>query len=487
VRFKGTLLLVILCAGFGSYLYFYEIKGGEKREKAKQEEKQIWKVESNTIQQMDLVFPDSRITAVRTGEKEWKIIAPRELEADSEELNRLASSSADLSRDSVVDPNASDLSKFGLNPAEAGVQIKTKDGKEYKIRFGRNNPTGNSTYAALEGKSEVFLVPTYTASTFRKKLDDLRNRSILKFDQFETQSVELKSEKGVVQLAKENDRWWIQGSERLAADSSAVSGMLGALGNNRLKEFFEDKPEDYETLGFEKPMVDVKLTVGKDKGIKHLLIGLEKSKLVKKGAKKPKAEPAKQAEKKGESAATALYIARDESRKEIFFVEKDTVDKLLKSPSDLRDKALASFQRWDIDAIVLRNSKGNFTFTKSGEGGDWVLGDTKKKTKWDAVSGILDSVEKPVKEFVDKPAAASTYGLDNPSIRVVLKQGASVKVDCAFGKEAKDGVYAQVKGESAVKIADKEILEKLNKGEPDFVEPPPAPTPETPHSSAPKK
>ena len=62
---------------------------------------------------------------------------------------------------------------------------------------------------ALEGKSEVFLVPTYTASTFRKKLDDLRNRSILKFDQFETQSVELKSEKGVVQLAKENDRWWI--------------------------------------------------------------------------------------------------------------------------------------------------------------------------------------------------------------------------------------------------------------------------------------
>ena len=259
MRFKGTLLLVILCAGFGSYLYFYEIKGGEKREKAKQEEKQIWKVESNTIQQMDLVFPDSRITAVRTGEKEWKIIVPRELEADSEELNRLASSSADLSRDSVVDPNASDLSKFGLNPAEASVQIKTKDGKEYKIRFGRNNPTGNSTYAAVEGKSEVFLVPTYTASTFRKKLDDLRNRSILKFDQFETQSVDLKSEKGVVQLAKENDRWWIQGSERLAADSSAVSGMLGALGNNRLKEFFEDKPEDYETLGFDKPMVDVKL------------------------------------------------------------------------------------------------------------------------------------------------------------------------------------------------------------------------------------
>ncbi len=483
MRFKGTLVLLMLCAGFGSYLYYYEIKGGEKREKAKQEEKQIWKVESGAIQQIDLIFPDSRLTAVRIGEKEWKITAPRDLEADSEELNRLASSAADISRDSIVEPSASDLTKFGLNPAEVGLQFKTKDGKEYKIRFGRNNPTGNSTYACMEGKNEVLLVPSYVASTFRKKLDELRNRSVLKFDQFETQSVELKSEKGMVQLAKENDRWWIQGSEKLAADSSAVTGILGALANNRLKEFFEDNPEDYATLGFDTPSADVKLTVGKDRGIKHLVIGLEKSRLVKKGEKKPKAE----SPKKDETAGTTLFIARDESRKELFFVEKDLVDKLLKSPSDFRDKALAAFQRWDVDAIVLKNSKGSFTFTKSGESGDWVLGDAKKKTKWDAVSGILDAMVKQVKEIVDKPAALNTYGLDNPAVRVVLKQGATVKADCAFGKEAKDGIYAQVKGESSVKIADKEVLEKLNKGERDFLEPPPPSTQENPHGPAQKK
>ncbi len=62
-------------------------------------------------------------------------------------------------------------------------------------------------------------------------------------------------------------------------------------------------------------------------------------------------------------------------------------------------------------------------------------------------------------------------------MRVVFKQGADVKVDCAFGEEAKDGVYAQVKGESAVKVADKESLEKLNKAEADFVEPPAPPAP----------
>ena len=111
----------------------------------------------------------------------------RALDADSDELNRLASSAADMSRESVIEPNASDLAKFGLNPAEATLSFKMKDGAERKIRFGQNNPTGSSTYAVLDGKNEVFLVPTYTASTFKKKLTDLRNRSILKFEQFETQ------------------------------------------------------------------------------------------------------------------------------------------------------------------------------------------------------------------------------------------------------------------------------------------------------------
>ena len=135
MRFKGTLALLILCAAFGSYLYLYEIKGGEKREKSQQEEKQVWKIESKSIEQMNLVFPDSRATAVRTSEKEWKITVLRELDADSDELDRLAGSAADISRESVLEPNAADLSKFGLNPAEVSLQLKTKDGKGVLIHF----------------------------------------------------------------------------------------------------------------------------------------------------------------------------------------------------------------------------------------------------------------------------------------------------------------------------------------------------------------
>jgi hypothetical protein len=468
MRFRGTLVLLVLCAAVGAFIYYYEIKGGEKREQAKQEQNRLWKLESSAIQQIDLITAAQHIRGVRTGEKDWKITLPRELYADSDEFNKLAGSVAELNRESVIEPNATDLSRFGLSPAEETLELRTKDGKEYGVRVGNNNPTGSSTYAALKGKSEVFLIASSTAGNFRKKLDDLRNRSVLSFETLDVQTLDLKSAKGEVDLAKENDKWWIQGKERWNADSSAVSDILSGLSSGRVKEFFDDTPDSYVTLGFDKPVADVRVTLGKDRAIKHLVIGMEKSKLLKKGEKKAEAE------KKDAESGSDIYTAMDQSRKEVFFVDKELVDKLLKSASDLRDKKLATFQRWDIDSITLTNSKGTFAFAKSESGGDWVLGDSKKKTKWDAVNGILDSLEKQVKGFVDAPATLSTYGLDAPAVRVVLKQGGTVKAECAFGKEAKDGVYAQVAGEPSMKIADKEVLDKLNKSEADFVEPPPS-------------
>src|SRR5512135_3614388 len=265
MRFRGTLVLVLICAALGAYVYFYEIKGGEQREKKKQESDRLWKVESASIQQIDLITPQEHITAVRKGEKEWKITSPRAVDADADELNRIASSAAEISRESVLEANAKDLARFGLEQPQLTVRIKTKDGKEYEVRYGENNPTGNSTYATMPGTKDVMLVAGYTASSFRKKLDDLRNRSVLNFEQYDTNSLDLNCDKGDVQLTKENDKWWLQGKQHWAADSSAVSGLLSTLSTSRVKEFFDANPDDYVNLGFDKPLLDVRLTYGKDR------------------------------------------------------------------------------------------------------------------------------------------------------------------------------------------------------------------------------
>ena len=200
MRFRGTLILLIICAAFGSYLYFYEIKGGEKREKAKQAENRVWSLDSSAIQQIDLVAGAETVVVARAGDKGWKITVPRTLDADAAVLDSMARSAADINRESVIETNAGDPARFGLQPPQVNLKLKTKEGKEYSILFGNKNPTGNSTYAMVGGTNEVILVASSAASNFNKKLEDLRNHAILSFEQYEAQSLELQSAKGDVQL-----------------------------------------------------------------------------------------------------------------------------------------------------------------------------------------------------------------------------------------------------------------------------------------------
>jgi hypothetical protein len=465
MRFKGTLVLLIVVLALGSFIYFYEIKGGKQREKAKESENQIWKIEDKDIRHVELSSPNLHVKAERNSDNEWILTAPQTLDADSEEIDRLARSAASLRRESIVDENATDPAKYGLKSAQVSLKFKTKDGKSFAIDFGNNNPTGNFTYASFPGQKVVFLVSASVAGSFNKKVDDLRNHSVLNFEQHEVQSLIVDNPKGVFELTKDkDDRWWFKGLGKRAADGPGVRTILNALSTGKIVEFFNENPADYTTLGLDRPFIDVRLTYGKDKAIKHLAIGLEKSKLKRKSGKSAAGGNAV------EAASSQVYLAKDASRPDLFFVGKELVDKLNVSSSDVRDKPLASIQRWDVDSIELTNPKGGFSFVKLN--GEWFFGAAKKKAKWDAVNGILDAMEKPVKEWIDTPAPLKEYGLDKPVIRIVLKQGGSVLADCALGKSARNGIYAQVQGDASIKIADAEGLNMLDRGEADFVEAP---------------
>jgi hypothetical protein len=466
MRFKGTWILLIVCLALGGYLYFYEIKGGEKREKAKEAEKQLWKVESKTIQLIELRSADDRTTVERKGDNEWAITHPRPLEADTGELNRLADSAAEMKIESVLEENPAGVSKYGLDPAKSGLKIRTQDAKEYEVLFGDKNPAGNSVYARMTNRKGIFLISSAVSSPFDKKLDDLRSHSILRFEPAAVRTLTLKNRKGTVSLVKDgDDRWWIEGDGKIAANSPDIRGILNALSLGRIPEFFDDNPGDYVNLGLDNPLYDVSLTYGDDKALKHLSIGFTQSALRRKGGAASSNQ--KSAAASG-AQASDIYLAKDASRQDLFFVTKDLVDKLDKSAGELRDKALASFQSWNVDVIILMNPHGRFSFTKSG--GEWFIGEERKKADFESVNGILEVLGKDIIELVEKPAAISAYGLDQPVIRVVLKQGAKVLVDCSMGKETAKGVFAQVKGDPSVKIADRESFEKLGKAESAFVE-----------------
>ena len=461
MRFKGTLVMLAVAIIFGGYIYFYEYKGGEKREAAKKIENRIWQFDPEDIVHVELTAHGGLMAAERGEDGRWKITAPREWLADNAQMDRLASYAAKLDRDSVVDPDTADLAQFGLSPAKLELSLTSKDGKEYGIAFGENNPSGSSTYSVLIGGKEVFFVSADAARSFDATAEDFRDRDILSFERAGVQGVILRNPKGVIELEKDRDeRWWFRRPEKREAGGPAVRELLNALQLGKIQEFFDENAEEYVNTSLDKPVIDVLLTQGPDKPIKRLVIGTEKSKLRKKSPKTA-AENADDFQE--------IFLARDDSRGELFFVEKDLVVKLSRTAGDLRDKALVPFQRWDVDAMIIENAHGKFQFVKTD--GDWFIdGPSKKRADWGIINGILDVLEKPVVDWVDSPSSLSNYGVETPAIRVVLKKGSGIIAECAFGNSLLSGVYAKVSGDSSIKVADPEGLDVLTRQEADYLE-----------------
>jgi len=463
MRFKGTLVLLAVAILFGGYIYFYEHKGGEKRDAARKIENRIWQFNADDIVRVTLNSHDDLMTAEREDGGRWKMTAPREWLADDDQLNRLASYAARLDRESVVESNVEDLAQYGLSPASLELRLTDKDGKEYGIAFGETNPSGSSNYSALIGDRDVFFVDVNAVRSFDAKAEDFRDRSVLGFERAGVEGMILLNPKGVVELKKDrDDRWWFVGTEKREAGGPEVRELLNALQLGKISDFFNENAEDYVNASLDKPVIDIVLTSGPDKAMKRLVIGKERSELRKKSP---------ETAAKDEAYSEEMFLARDDSRDELFFVGKDIVEKLSKSAGDLRDKALVPFQRWDVDAFVIENIEGTFQFVKTE--GDWFLnGLSKKKANWSEINGILDALEKPVIEWIDHPASLADYGVDTPATRVVLHKGSDVIAECAFGHSAENGVYAKVSGDSSIKVADPDGLQFLNRSEAEYLEAP---------------
>ena len=457
MRFKGTFALLLIAVMFGGYIYFYEYRGGEKREASKKTENRVWQFDVEDIIHVDLTSLEGRMIAERGDDGRWKITAPRQWLADGEQLNRLASYAARLDRDSVVESDAADLARFGLSPARLELRLISKDGREYGIAFGESNPSGSSVYSVLTGENEVFLVSADAARSFEATADDFRDRNVFSFVRSGVEGLILRNPAGVIELEKDrDDRWWFTGSEKREADGPTIRGLLNALNLGKIPEFFDEDAENYANASLDKPVIDVVLTFGPDKSIKRLVIGTEKS-----GLRKISPETARDAAAEAPADFREIFLARDDSRDELFFVEKDLVDKLSPAAGELRDKTLVSFQRWDVDAIMLENARGTFQFVKI-DGGWFFDGPSKTKANWDEINNILDALEKPIVQWIDDPGSLDDYGVETPAARVVLKKGSGIIAECALGRFATRGVYAKVSGDSSIKVANTESLEILS-------------------------
>ena len=261
---RVTLLLFLLAASLGTFVYLYEIRGADQRKEAEAKAKRLFPgVEVGDIDGISLTTTEGKNAELAREGGGWKVKEPVAATGDPVALDGMASALAELSSQTTIpDPQAPDV--YGLGDSARLVRFHAR-GVEHTLRIGKTAPVGSNTYAATGDIKNVYTIPTYRATTFQKSLDDQREHRVLRFDRNSIDRIELGWDGGSVVLEKKDGVWGVTAPVQSAADDDAVDKLLSDASYLRADGFIDAPPSD-DALALAKP--DLTLTLSGEAPVK---------------------------------------------------------------------------------------------------------------------------------------------------------------------------------------------------------------------------
>jgi hypothetical protein len=432
----STIVLIVVLAGLGGYIYFVESKkpaastgsdGGPAKEK-------VYALDVDKIDEVKLTY-NGESSLLRKSDAGWKMFEPVETDADPAEAVSVAQALANLELVRVVDENPTDLAKFGLAKPPIAVEFKA-GGVSGSLMLGNKNPTQGEMYALKGGDKKVFLVSSFQESNFNRTPFNLRDKKILKFDREKADALTMVRGDNAIELARAGSEWKVVKPVAARSDYSTVEGFLTRLSSSNMSELLESDAKDLAKYGLDQPVMTITVGAGSAKTV--LLVG------------------------KTENDKT---YARDASRPLVFTVDTTLQGDLTKSFDEYRKKELFELRAFYVQKIraVLDAPAGPKTYeiekvaaAKPGDPETWKVTRVGGASHTADAAAMEDLLAKLValkaESFVD---AKTRTGLDKPALVVSASydEGKFERVrfgqvgDAAFG--ARDGEASVAKVDTA--------------------------------------
>jgi len=259
---KTTAVLFVIAAALASFVYFYEIQGEPARVKAKAAEKRLFpSVEQADISSISLKASGGPEIRLERHDGHWRITAPIDFVADTFAADGVASAITQLMNDSVIDhPEPPDVYGFRSDGPEVRF---TAGGVEKVLHIGSTTPVGSNTYASVGGDDRVYTVATYQLSSFKKGVDEFRDKRILDFDPDAVDRVTIRWPEAKVVVVRSDGKWQMVEPIETLADADTVEQLLTSLSFLRAAGFV-DEPGPDEKTGLASPQFAVELELRSD-------------------------------------------------------------------------------------------------------------------------------------------------------------------------------------------------------------------------------
>ncbi len=454
MKFKYTLILLIVAVGLAAYVEFVDKKIPTTKDH-EETKGRLFEFDRDKITAIAIKTPEAKIDLKKDGTS-WRVEAPVKDRADSGTMSGLLTSIELLRSESTIDNDGKGVSKdqlkeYGLSDPATKVTL-TVDGKPVQLFIGKDTAIENKVYAMIEGAKSVEVVSNNLRNDISKKADDFRDKKLSDLSLGQIKKAVIKTQAGEIEVAKENDHWSLVRPLKARGDDSKIGDTLSQALTARVESFVADtsKLGDY---GLDQPRGTVTLTVEGQDQPQVLTVGTN-----------PKDEKDKE-----------KVFVRLSSRDAVVLVPKAVESLLALKPNDLRDRKLVQFNSDLVDRITIEPAgKEKLVLARKADKG-WVRkADKDIDVNSAQLTRLLDDLAAAtVVNFVaDVATELPKYGLDAPVAKVTLsafssentaetKAGEKPIVALFFGKIEGGDVYVRTDDEPSVLSTSKSILESI--------------------------
>lgn len=429
---RKTIILLILAVTLGAYVYFYEIKGGEERQKEMESADQLFQFERDSVRAIAIRSPQGIFHFVQDADG-WQIEHPVRTRADESPLNSLLSSLQNAKKVSSFPIAKGSRDQYGLGDYATLIHLKMNDGRRDSIQIGEQTSIGGNIYASSVD-TMVHLVAQTIKTNAEKSLFDWRDKRPLHFTKANVREIILSNRHGHFTFVKEGNDWKITRPVETMAERSTVEAVLNKLDFSRIKSVEAEEAKNLSRFGLARPAYSIDLFLGAEKAKSSIVFSEVKDN---------------------------VSYGKDAARPFIFTVDSAFVEPFQKDLFAFRDKKIVDFETAKANRIVLSHENQVMIFVKDTLN-NWSTVSGEKAKNW-KISSLLSSINNlKAEQFVEEsPRYFMPYGLVNPENRIEIYAAEERMAELNFGYTKKDLVYVQNPRKKAVVAIREDKLKDL--------------------------
>jgi hypothetical protein len=439
-RYWLTLMMAVLLAGLGGYVYWVELPTERAKSETETAEKKLLPFTEREITGLT-VHSESGDIVLASKDGRWQMMAPLQTEADTRVVQAMLRSLVLGKITRVVEEQATALAPFGLDKPSMTLTL-TADSRQETVSIGESGPISSTLYAMRASDKKVLLTDLSTKDFLNKTLLSFRKKEIFSVDSNQAERVRLTYPKTEIVLYRSDDKdnkkkWSIRYPIEASADQPEVRTLLMKLDDLKALAFIDPGPQHDEQLKkLTKPDIRIMLyAAGGDHTVKLY-----------------QPDP---------SSGEAFAVTTPEAP--IYRINPMMLKDLTKELFTLQDKRLLGMDRDDVAILEVKTREEHYTLVRQNN--TWALEEapTKALDQEKAALFVSRVVDLPAEIRIVKQAGPlAPYGLTSPTAEFTAT-GKDGKANgrLVLGTRAGGLIYAMGRGLPGVFQARADLLTQI--------------------------